>query len=129
MSLNLSSVFYEADTILNSILSKYVGLKFIGLDQDDENKPYYMNAEAITKGFYYKTKKLPVTGQVIELLKIVPIDEDTNDIIKEAVMLELTDEDDNFLRFSFQTEKEPKPPNFEWLLSIKPNKQERTVIT
>src|SRR4051812_2634873 len=99
MTLNLSSVFAEADTLLNSLLSKYVGLKFIGYDQQHENNPYYLlNGATITKGFYYKTKKLPVTGEVVETLKIVPSDSTVNDILasKKLKYLELIDAGNNF---------------------------------
>lgn len=130
MSLNLSSVFHKADTILNRTLSKYVGLKFIGLDQDDENRPYYLlDGDTVTTGFYFKTKRLPVTGQVVDTLKIVPNNEDENEALIEAVEIELLKEDNSFDRFSFRTYKEPHPPNYEWILLMEPNKQAQTTIT
>jgi len=132
MTLNLSSVFAGADTILNSLLSKYVGLKFIGYDQQNENSPYYLlNGETVTTGFYYKTKKLPVTGEVVETLKIVPSDDTVGDVLtsKKLKYLELIDTEGNFTRFTMKTLKEPHPPNYEWLFLITPNNQEKTIIT
>lgn len=131
MSLNLSSVLFEADTILNSLLSKYVSLKFIGFNQADENKPYYLlSSNTVTSGFYFKAKRLPQTGEIIHTLRIVPETSEINDLLenKEVKLLELTEENGNFLRCGFKTLKEPTPPNYEWVLLVTPNKQERTVI-
>ncbi len=129
MSLNLNTTFYDVDTILNDLLSKYKSLKFIGFDQTDDNKPYYLNTVPITKGFYYKEKRMPITKEVVCTLKIVPENDTIADYIKSTDYLELTDEDNNFLRFRFKTEKEPHPPNYEWWFLITPNRQETTVIT
>ena len=128
MPINLSSVFSTVDTILNDTLSKYQGLRLIGFDQTDENKPYYLT-DVITKGFYYKTKKTPVTGEVVEKLRIVPQDEDFENALQKAVMLELVEDDGSFVRFSFDTEKAPCPPNYEWVFLITPNKQDNSLIT
>lgn len=127
MTLDLSRVISKTDTILNGLLSKYKSVRFISFNEDDDNAPYY-SSSVITKGFYYKEKRLPVTHQVIETLRIVPESGVTDDTIKEATMLELKDAVGNFVRFSFETYKEPHPPNNAWVLLIKPNAQEQTLI-
>lgn len=128
MSLNLSTVFSEADSILNSLLSKYVGLKFIEFDEDNDNRPTYLG-NTITKGFYYKEKKLPVTGEVVETLGLVPETEEINQHVKDADMIELIEENGDFLRCKFKTLKKPFPPRYEWKFLLTPNEQDRTAIT
>jgi len=130
MALNLQSTFYKADTILNKLLSKYVGLKLIGFNQSNENRPYYLlSGQVITKGFYYKTKKQPVTGQLIETLKIVPENPTISGALENVRMIELIEADSTFTRFSLETLKSPFPPTYEWIFKIAPNKQDRTLIT
>jgi hypothetical protein len=132
MALNLQSTFYKADTILNKLLSKYVGLKLIGFNQSDENKPYYLlSGQTISKGFYHKTRKIPITGETIETLRIVPENSTVNTALKPNVLrlVELQKEDGGFTRFSLQTLKSPSPPNYEWVFKLSPNGQDTTTIT
>ncbi len=127
MAINLEKDFIGIDTILNDLLSKYKTLRFIGFDQTDENKPYYLT-DAISKGFYYKAKKLPVTGELVQRLKFVPISDDIYQAFLKATMLELSMADGTFTRFRFKTHREPEPPSFEWILEIVPNKQDKKLI-
>ncbi len=131
MALNLSTVFGQVDTVLNELLSKYVSIQFIGFNQADDNKPYYLLDEPITTGFYYKERKVPSLGQVVETLRLVPETDEIKTLLstKKIKMVELREADGNFMRFSLETLKEPHPPKFEWLYHIKPNRQEQTVIT
>jgi len=133
MALDLSSVFGDINTILSGLFSKYVALKLIGLNQQQDNQPYYLlDGEAITAGFRYLPKKLPVTGEVIETLKLVPQSDEVKNILSSAKLkqIELIDADGNFMRFTMKTTlKEPNPPDYEWIFLIVPNKQEKTVIT
>jgi hypothetical protein len=130
-AINLSNVFYGVDTLLNGLLSRYVSLQFIGFDQSDDNKPYYLLDAPLTKGFRHKEKKLPVTGQVVETLQIVTDSDEVKNLLlnKQVKMFELTNEDGDFVRFDLKAKAEPHPPKYEWVYDITPNKQERTVIT
>lgn len=129
MALNLDNVFFKANSVLNKLLSKYVGLKLIGFNQSDDNKPHYLyNGTVVTKGFYPKSKKQPVTGEVVDTLRIVPDSDELNTAITKARMVELIGEDGSFTRFSLSTLKAPSPPNYEWVFKIVPNTEDTSVI-
>mgnify|MGYP001566445039 FL=1 len=72
-----------------------------------------------------------IESDKIQILKFVPETNTINQLFatKKVKMLELIDEDGEFLRHTFHAIKEPEPPNFEWILQVTPNKQERTTIT
>jgi hypothetical protein len=129
-ALNLSDVFFDVDGVLNDLLSKYTKLRFISYNQASSNTRQYLTNE-ITKGFYYKARRLPVTGEVVERLKFVPENSTIETIIKsgKVELIELKDDVGNFVRFRFNTYREPNPPNMEWWFDIVPNKQDTGVIT
>ena len=127
MAINLSSAFVGINNVLNENLSKFTTMRLIGMQQVN-NSRYYASG-LISKGFYYKKARNPKTGQVLETIKIVPLDDNINDLIASCKMLELADGDGNFLRFAFETDKEPNPPSYQWVLIVKPNTEDVSPIT
>lgn len=128
MVLNLKSVFKVKNDTLRKLLDSYVGLKFIGRNQNNNNKLYYLNDLALQEGWYYKPRKNPKTGDIEETLKIISSSE-IDTIIADTIMLELIKSDDSFTRFSIPSKKPPTPPAFEWVFIIHPNEADKKAIT
>lgn len=127
MSLNLSNVYLQANTILNQNLGKFDSLNIIGSDQSQGNKLYYL-AQGITKGFYY-AKVSGGQGEISELIRIVPENSTIEDALKQVFMFELVALDGSFERFTPKSKKVPSRPSFQWEFSLKPNDQDTRAIT
>ena len=126
--LNLGKVYTKVNNVLTGLLGKYTSIRFIGKDEDNDNENYYLTPP-ITKGFYYRPTKLPEVGQIVDLLRIVPQDESVEEAIKYCTAIELKEPNGNFLRFSINSTKQPTPPSYQWILDIKPNHTDQSVIT
>src|SRR3954468_15422144 len=118
--LDLKRVFMVKNDVLNNLLSRYVGLRFIVVDQDSGNRAKYAT-EILKTGWHYYPDKNADTGQVTETLKIVESSEDLGVICRNASMCELHDGNGRFLRFKITAKRPPIPPGFEWVLDIQPN--------
>lgn len=126
MAINLSQDFIGINNVLNENLSRFTSYRIIGFNQT-ENRPIYVTPP-IKEGFYYKAVKNPRTGEVRETLKIVPLDNNINDLLRTAKMFELGDDEGNFLRFRFTTEKEPNPPSYQWVFIVSPSMEDTSPI-
>lgn len=133
MPINLSKAYSKIDgQVLNRLLGNYKKIRFIGVDQDNDNKRIYLTDE-IEKGFYYKRKKKGYKAiETADIVKIVPENEDVGQAIADCVIVELKNSDDDFLRLSFSDVESgkhpPQPPSFEWVLFLVPNYQDKKPI-
>lgn len=123
---DLSDVYRETRQILNDIVGKYDSLHFIGTDEDNDNKPYYL-AKDIVEGFYYKEAETG-EGNIQETIFFVPENDTIEEAVVKAVIVELVNEDGTFTRCSIDSKTKPKRPSFQWVLVVKPNKQDKRVI-
>lgn len=126
--LDLRKVFTTKNNILNKLLGTYVGLRFIGVNQDAKNKLEYMT-DVLNTGWHYYPDRDPDTGQVTETLKVVESSGDLGNICRTASMCELYDGNGGFLRFTIKARRPPIPPGFEWVMDIQPNPLDKRPIT
>ena len=126
--LDLRNVYATKNNILKNLLSKYVGLRFIGVNQDFGNRPEYVT-DVLTTGWYYSPETDASTGQTNETLKIVESNTTLRNVCLNSSMVELRDGNGDFLRFTIKARRPPKPPGVEWLFEIQPNPQDKRVIT
>ncbi len=125
--IDLGGAFNNINTTLNGLLSKYSNLRFVGFDQAQDNKRIYLTS--VITSFYYKARRQPITGEVVERLKIVTDGSTIDSAIRKGSMIELSDSNGNFVRFKLKVIKEPNPPTMEWYLEITPNRDDKTTIT
>lgn len=128
MAIDIHSDMYGVRTTLNNLLSKYTTLRVIDFYRSENNKPYYSTG-LIREGFYYKAVKNPKTGEVLESLRVVPLDNTMNVVLSNAKMVELADDAGNFTRFKLKVERPPNPPSYEWVFTVTPNKEDIHPIT
>lgn len=125
MGLNVSKAFFNANSVLNKNLGKFDSLNIIGMDSD--NQLTYL-VQGITKGFYYK-KTSGGEGEITETLNIVPENSTIEDALKEVTMFELVNLDGTFLRVTPKSKKPPERPSFQWSFGVKPNEQDKRIIS
>jgi hypothetical protein len=113
--------FVVKNDVLRRLLSKYVRLELLGLDEDTERLTVIYE---VPDGWYYRPNKTSVVGQVIEQLLI----SDTPAVaaaLKDADSCDLHDEAGNRTRYYFEPPANPAPPDYQWVIDIKPNRADK----
>lgn len=82
-----------------------------------------------TDGWNHKEHKDPQTGAVSEVVKISQSSTITATVIKEAAGLDIVYADSSFDRFTIPAKSPLNPISHEWILTVQPNKADKTVIT
>lgn len=127
MGIDVRKAFYKANTIFNKTLGKFDRLSIIGVNKEAGNSLTYL-AKDIVEGFYYQTSER-LEGDATEEIVIVPGNDAIEEALTKAVMFELVNLDGTFLRFEVKSKKLPTRPSFQWCFYVKPNQQDKRVIS
>lgn len=124
--INVKNAIYNTRAILNGAVGKYDYIRFIGLDEDNDNKRYYLTSQ-IAEGFYFKPANINA-GNSLDTIKFVPATPEIEQAVVEADSVDLINEDGSFTRFSIENKTFPKRPSFQWTLTVKANEQDKRPI-
>ena len=127
MAIDVSSVFYKANTILNENLGKYSSANIIGINKEAGNSLMYLEKD-ITEGFFYRSSR-STEGDITDEIVMVPENARVEEALNKAVMFELVNLDGTFVRFEIKSKHLPQRPSFQWSFYVKPNQQDKRVIS
>lgn len=113
------SAFRTKNDVLRRLLGKYVRLDLLTQDEDTNRmKVLY----TVPSGWSHRPSKTSTVGQVTEAVLISDTPAVAAAMKEDATACDLYDAGGNRTRFYFDPPALPAPPDYQWVLDVKPNR-------